>query len=260
MPDLELRLNKDVLTVAPLITWQLLDLGREEAECLEYLNLLDEELIRETHRRFRLAGANCSPTNTLKANRMALQQYGLEEALLDINQKGVKLAREAGFEHVLATVWLAETDALLEQVAALLTEAPDALWLVGEAEAEELNAAIDSIKNQTSLPIIAPAARAPEKTQGAEVIYAMGSPLQESLDEVRSLSQFYTEPLMICPDVGTPKGATKQQHTMALNQLIDSMADFALEARALGAQFIGTAPGSSPVYTGSASVVINYLR
>jgi len=255
MPDLELRLNKDVLTVAPLITWQLLDLDMDEVECMEYLNLMDEELILETHRRFKLAGANCTPTNTLWANRTALQQYGLEEALVDINQYGVRLAREVGFEHVLATVGLAETEVLLEQVAALLPESPDGLWLVGEGEEEELNAAIESIKSQTNLPLIAPAAKAPAKTQGADIIYAMGSPLQESLDEVRSLSQLYTEPLMICPDAGTPEGTTKQQRTMALNQLIDSMADFALEAKALGAQFIGTAPGSSPVFTGSASVV-----
>jgi len=271
MPDLELRLNKDVLTVAPLITWQLLDLDVDDNECLEYLNILDDELIQETHRRYKLAGANCTPTNTLRANRTALQQHGLADALVDINRRGVRLAREAGFEHILATVGLADPEVLSEQVAALLSENPDALWLVGEAEADELNAAISSIKAQTSLPLIAAAARessktadaasanAPSKTERADIIYAMGKPLQESLEELRSMLQRYTEPLMICPSINTPEGATEKQRTMALNQLIDDMADFTLEARALGAQFIGTAPGSSPVLTGSASVVLNYL-
>jgi len=259
MPDLRLRLNKDMLVVAPLLTWQLLDMDMDENECLEYLNILDEEVVRETHRRFRLAGAHCTCTNTLKANRINLQAFGLEEALVDVNRLGVQLAHEAGFEHVLATVCLAETEILLEQVAALLPEDPDAIWLVGKAEGDELNAAIDSIKNQTSLPLIAAAIDGSSKTQGADIIYTMGKTLEESLEELRSLTQHYTEPLMICPDVGRPEGATKKQRSMALNQLADNMTDFSLGARALGAQFVGTAPGSSPVLTGSASAVLSGL-
>jgi len=314
MPDLHLRLNKDVLTVAPLLTWQLLDLDLDTSECLEYLNVLDDELVQETHRRFKLAGAQCVCTNTLRANRTVLQQYGLEDALVDINRIGVRLAREAGFEHILATVSLADPEVLLEQVAALLSEDPDALWLVGEAEADDLNAAIDSIKAQTSIPLIAAAAKAPSKTKGkaaedpsitkgaaaqdssitkgkaaqdpsktkgeaaqdssitkgkaaqdpsitkgADIIYYMGKPTKESLEELRILSELYTNPLMVCPKVGRPEGATDKQRSLALNQLIDTMADFALEARALGAQFIGTAPGSSPAFTGSVSAVLSYL-
>ena len=258
MPDLKLRLKKDMLTVAPLLTWQLLDENMDEGECLEYLNVLDDELILDTHRRYKLAGAQCVCTNTLRANRIALQSYGLEEALADVNQMGVQLARAAGFEHVIATVSLAKAEVLSEQLAVLLAEDPDAIWLVGQADGEELNAAIVQIKSQTDLPLIA-AAAIDATTQGADIIYTMGKPLQDSLDDLRGLAQHYREPLMVCPDAGSPKGATKIQRSMDLNNLADAMADFALEARALGAQFVGTAPGALPVFTGTAAAVLTGL-
>jgi len=244
-----------MLVVAPLLTWRQLDEDMNEGECLEYLNILDDELILETYRRYKLAGAQCVCTNTLKANRTALQAFGLEDALVDINQAGVMIARDAGFEHIIATMSLAKEEDLLEQLAALLPEDPEAIWLIGNAEADELNAAIGSIKSQTDLPLIA-AAAANGITQGADIIYVMGASLKDSLDELRSLAQHYKEPLMICPDPGTPEGATKIQRNRAINNLADDMADFALEAQALGAQFVGTAPGSRPVFTGTAAAIL----
>jgi len=244
-----------MLVVAPLLTWQQLDEDMEEGECLEYLNILDDELILETYRRYKLAGAQCVCTNTLRANRTALQAFGLEEALVDINQMGVKIAKEAGFEHVIATMSLASEEVLLEQLAALLAEDPEAIWLAGEAEAEELNAAIEHIKSQTDLPLIA-AAAVDGVTEGADIIYAMGASLNVSLNELRNLTQHYKVPLMVCPNPGTPEGATKIQRNIALNNLADAMADFALEAQTLGAQFVGTTPGSLPVFTGTAAAIL----
>jgi len=321
MPDLNLRLNKDMLTVTPLFTAQMLEVELDDSECLEYLNILDDELVREAHRRFKLVGAHCTSTNTLRANRTILRLFGLEDALVDINRTGVQLAREAGFEHVLATVSLAEPEVLQEQVEALLSEDPDAIWLTtrgdrfcgssgmthgtcplgsstapgrpdpsvvgttapgrplvneatGETEVEVLKTAIECIKSLTNLPLIAPAASVvtasaaqaadtaelPEAKQGADIIYTSGKGLKESLEELRSLTRLSTVPLMLCPDPGKPAGSTRQQRSMELNQLIDNMVDFALEARQLGAQFIGTAPGSLTVFTGAASAVLSGLE
>ncbi|MDR2035209.1 MAG: homocysteine S-methyltransferase family protein [Coriobacteriales bacterium] len=280
MPDLKLRFHKDMLVVAPLFTGELLDPERGQSvplpnssrldlqnhndECLEFLNILDEDLIRETHRSFLLAGAQCAATNTLRANRPALQAYGLEDALTEINQKGVRLAREVGYEHILATVEILDPEILLEQIKILLPENPDALWLVGSAENPQLSAAIACIRELTDLPIIAPLGsclnqnneRGADKRNEADILYLMGDSLDKTLQELHRMTRRFAQPLMVCPHAGVPGGATKQQRNRSLCLLTDNLVNFALESRALGVQFVGTEPGSLPVFTGSASAVL----
>lgn len=275
MPDIRLRYHQDMLVVAPLFTRHLLDSELDGSECLEYFNILDDELVRETHRRFRLAGAHCTATNTLKANRVTLQAYGLEDALVDINRMGVKLAREVGFEHVLATVEYTEPEVLSEQIAALLPEHPDAIWLVGEGSAQgsdnevrsgdmqqtQLAAALSCIREQTNLPIIAAlsAAELLSSADDIDIIYSMGKTPKACLEELSRAAERFDQPLMACPDPGTPQGITRQQQSAMLGLLTDKMVTFALEARSLGAhgvQFVGIAPGGLPVFTGSVAAAL----
>jgi len=253
MPDLRLRFDKEMLVVAPLMTRQMLDSEISNDDCLEFFNILDDELVRETHRRYRLAGAQCTGTNTLYANRFSLEKHGLEDALVDINRMGVQLAREVGYEHILATVSLSSEEILLEQVEALLAEEPDALWLVGQATDLELRAALAAIRKLTDLPLIAATTLS---TEGADIEYLMGQSPQKTLESLQELNPKAATPLMVCPCLGSPEGATQQQRSAALSQRADHMADFALAARAKGAQFIGTAPGSSPVFTGAVAATL----
>ncbi|MCL2808128.1 MAG: homocysteine S-methyltransferase family protein [Coriobacteriia bacterium] len=254
MPDLSLRLNKDMLVVAPLFTRKLLDSQMHADDCLEYYNILDDELVREAHLRYRHAGAQCTPTNTLDANRSGLQEHGLEAALVDLNRLGVRLAREAGFEHVLATVRLAAEDVVLEQVAALLLEKPDAIWLIGSDEEHE--AIIAGIRELTDIPIITPVVEAFLEGQSADILCLMGEGREKSLASLGKLGGQTKAALMVCPLLSEPQYTTERQRRDALGTRADEMADFALEARLLGAQFIGTAAGSSPVLTGVAAATL----
>jgi len=261
MPDLTLRLNKDMLTVAPLLTLSLLDASFGGEECLEYFNILDADLVRETHRRFRVAGAECAPSNTLGAHRSALASFGLEDALVDINRAGVQRAREAGFEHVLAAVRISPADELEEQVEALLQEEPDALWLVGQADDPLCDLAIETVHALTDLPIMAPDSIDSERRQTA-IGYSMGLGLTDTRELLQqriraSTPESQAAPFMVCPDPGAPVGNNQRQLSASLGRLADTMIDFALEARALGVQFIGTAPGTSPVFTGAISAAIS---
>lgn len=58
------------------------------------LNLSRPELIRQIHREYLLAGAQILETNTFGANRLALGKHGCHKRVTDINQAGVRLARE----------------------------------------------------------------------------------------------------------------------------------------------------------------------
>lgn len=312
MADLGLRLGKDMLVVAPLLTLRLLDEDIDGSECLEFFNILDEDLVREAHWRFRTAGAQCVLTNTLRANRPGLERFGLEAALEDVNRAGVQLARQSGFEHIIAVVEATEAEVLCEQVEILSMESPDAFMLVEAADHSQLAASLEILRARTELPIFAPADTTPSEayaiasgtlaaesgaasgtiqSAGAEgmppgipslgvratsgipspragtaanasppgVAYNMGLGMRESLEMLRAYSSDLPRPFMICPDPGEPEGRNEAQRSLSQSRLADELVSFALEARALGVQFIGTSAGSSPVSTGAIYAAISGL-
>jgi len=62
--------------------------------CYDELNVSQPELITRAHRDYLEAGADIIESNTFGANRMALARHGYGDQVLDINQAGVRLARE----------------------------------------------------------------------------------------------------------------------------------------------------------------------
>lgn len=63
--------------------------------CFEMLNLTQPYLVQGIHRDYVRAGANIIETNTFGANRYKLAEYGYVESLDEINEAGVRLAKEA---------------------------------------------------------------------------------------------------------------------------------------------------------------------
>ncbi len=62
--------------------------------CYDELNLTQPEMVRSVHTEYLQAGAEVIETNTFGANRFRLEHYGLRDRLCEINQAGVRLARE----------------------------------------------------------------------------------------------------------------------------------------------------------------------
>src|SRR5690348_8600795 len=62
--------------------------------CFEELNLLMPVLVKEVHESYRSAGAEILETNTFGANSLRLAEFGLSEKCREINEAGVRLARE----------------------------------------------------------------------------------------------------------------------------------------------------------------------
>ncbi len=66
--------------------------------CFDELNLSAPQLVKEIHQEYARAGAEVLETNTFGGNRVRLSAFGFAERLRDINEAGVRLAREAAGE------------------------------------------------------------------------------------------------------------------------------------------------------------------
>ncbi len=78
--------------------------------CYDELNLSQPELVRGVHEEYLQAGAEIIETNTFGANALRLQRYGLQERVGEINQAGVRIARQAVqqlSEKQAGTAWVA---------------------------------------------------------------------------------------------------------------------------------------------------------
>ncbi len=200
------------------------------------------------------------------ANRIALETHGLEDALEDINRSGVRLAREVGFEHIIAVVAVAPDEALREQVDVLLSENPDAFLLAGSAENDELNQALSVMRELTALPVIAASANADilmsdvtgdgGETKRGQFSF---SPDEDKKRTAPLSSPSHHGPLMVCFTPDVPEGSNERQRAHTHQKAADDLFNLALQAQALGVQFIGTAPGSSPVFTGAISAAVGGL-
>src|ERR1700742_5233759 len=62
--------------------------------CYDELNLSQPELVRTVHAEYLQAGAEVIETNTFGANAFRLERYGLRDKVAQINQAGIKLARQ----------------------------------------------------------------------------------------------------------------------------------------------------------------------
>ncbi|MGN1153898.1 MAG: bifunctional homocysteine S-methyltransferase/methylenetetrahydrofolate reductase, partial [Candidatus Gastranaerophilaceae bacterium] len=73
--------------------------------CYDELNLINPDLIRNIHQGYVDAGADVILTNTFGANRIKLEKFGLADKVVEINQAGVRLAKEVNVDgYVLASV------------------------------------------------------------------------------------------------------------------------------------------------------------
>jgi methionine synthase / methylenetetrahydrofolate reductase(NADPH) len=63
--------------------------------CYDELNLSQPDLVRAVHEEYLQAGAEIIETNTFGANAFRLERPGLKDRVSDINQAGVRLARQA---------------------------------------------------------------------------------------------------------------------------------------------------------------------
>jgi homocysteine S-methyltransferase len=137
----------------------------------EIQNIKNPDIVVRIHREYIDAGAEIIQTNTFSANRFRLAQFHLEDKIVEINRRGVELAREAAGEAVYVAGSVGPTgkllepigklklskarDAFREQIEALVKTGVDLLILETFVSLNELDEALTAAKEITNLPIVA---------------------------------------------------------------------------------------------------------
>jgi methionine synthase / methylenetetrahydrofolate reductase (NADH) len=244
--------------------------------CPEEANLRAPESVVTLHTSFISAGADLIETNTFGANRHKLAQHYLEDEFDRINGAGVKLAREArdvsgrevfvagsiGPLGDLAVPAERRTELFAEQAALLDGRGVDLFMIETFYDLDELETAIEAVRGVSALPIVATltfdegaetlagvtAAEAGERLRPlklAAIGANHGAGLHAALAALESMGGDGGPPLAVLPNVGLASlsgGRVIYPHATP-----EYFAEFAAQARRLGARLIGGCCGTTPL-------------
>jgi 5-methyltetrahydrofolate--homocysteine methyltransferase len=281
MPDIMMRIGRDVLVVDGAMGTMLQRAGMPAGECPELLNVTNPEMIADVHRLYRFAGADCVTTNSFGGSAPKLAEYGLASRVAELNVAAVRIAQREGGPHVLADIgptgFVMEPlgpvtfdevfAAFAEQAAALASAGPDAIFIETMTDIAEARCAVLAAKSVTDLPVFASVTfglagrmdlSATDPETAAVVLEAAGADAvgmncglgpEQMLPLLRRMSAATTLPVFAQPNAGLPTldatGTTRFPGTPA------EMAAFAAAAREAGAAMVGSCCGSTPVFTGA---------
>jgi homocysteine S-methyltransferase len=244
--------------------------------CPEEANVRAPEAVVSLHVGYIRAGADLIETNTFGANRRKLATHYLEDEFEAINSTAVRLAREAreisGREVFIAGSIgplgelgerpAGEIGELFAEQAAVLEGRGAELFLVETFfDLDELESAIAAVRTVSSLPIVAlltfdeeaetlagvRAREAAQRLAGLEVAAIganHGAGPQAALAALEQMGQDGL-PLAAMPNIGLASlagGRVIYPHASP-----EYFAEFAAQARALGARIIGGCCGTTPV-------------
>jgi homocysteine S-methyltransferase len=240
--------------------------------CPEEANIRAPESVVSLHASFIAAGAELIETNTFGANRHKLRSRFLEDEVAAINEAGVKLAREAreisGRDvYVAGSIGplgegldKAERGPVFAEQAALLDGRGVDLFMVETFfDLDELTTAIEAVQGVSSLPIVAmltfdedaetfggvSARDAVERLADydlAAVGANHGAGLHAALAALEAMGN--GRPLAALPNVGL--ASLSGDRIIYPHATPEYFAEFAAQARALGARVIGGCCGTTP--------------
>ena len=279
------RLSSQVLLADGAMGTLIHDAGVPVGTCFDQLNLTNPELIGSIHRSYVNAGSDIIETNTWGANRFKLAEFGLEDQVRQINMRAVKLAREArevvgrevfvvgsvGPTHLASDLIDADElaqigPAFAEQIAALLEGGVDAICIETISDLAVMNAAIDAVRAESDLPIIASLAFLEDGTttggntisevvsaltaRGVDVIGANCSVgpnhmlgIVESITASVRQSDRPATPVSTMPNAGWPE---HRNGRFIFSSAPDYLGRFANEAAGFGARIVGGCCGTTP--------------
>ena len=244
--------------------------------CYDELNLRQPDLVRDIHREYVRAGAELLETNTFGANPVKLATYGLAADTERINTAAARLAREAAGARaaVLGAIGplgvrvepfgelsLDEARAMYaRQACGLAMGGVDGFILETFSDVAELGAAVQAVRAQSDLPILAqmtvgtdgkthygtdPAVFGPElAAMGVDVIGVNCSVGPHGvLEAVEKLARVVSLPISAQPNAGLPREVGDRKIYMASPEYMASYARRMVEA---GARFVGGCCGTTP--------------
>jgi methionine synthase I (cobalamin-dependent)/5,10-methylenetetrahydrofolate reductase len=256
--------------------------------CPEEANLRAPESVVDLHLGFIRAGAELIETNTFGANRRKLAALFLEHELESINSAGVKLARDArevSGRHVfiagsigpLGDVGDAEDarfGAFAEQAAVLEGRGVDVFMVETFYDLDELEQAVTAVRSVSSLPVVAlltfdedaetlagvkarDAANCLRRLDVAAMGANHGAGLQAALTALEQMGRD-GPPLAALPNLGLASlagGRVIYPHATP-----EYFAEFAAQARSLGAALVGGCCGTTPAEIASIRAALDEER
>ena len=207
--------------------------------CYDELNLSLPALIRDVHQDYLRAGAQILETNTYGANRKRLAGFGFAEKLRQINQAGVRIAKEVAQDQAfvagavgplgvrlepLGPVSFAEArDLFREQVAVLVEAGVDLIILETFRDLDELREAVLAVREAAGreMPLVAQVAieddgTLEDGTSAANIALALtqwpvdviglncSSGPRALLEAIEAMAPHTTKPLSVMPNAGLP--------------------------------------------------------
>jgi methionine synthase I (cobalamin-dependent) len=271
-----------LLVGGPVLTdgaWgtQLQERGLQAGECPDAWNLLYPERVEQVARAYVEAGSQVILTNTFRANRLALERYGLAERTADINRAGVEISRRAAAGKALVFASIGPSGRMLvageitedelvatfgEQARALEEAGADAIVVETMADLTEARLAVTAAL-ETGLPVVASmvfdSGRNKDRTMmgvtpeqaarelsavGAHVIGAnCGQGIAGYVEICRRLHAATDRPIWIKPNAGLPEMVGGKAVYRVTPAEFASYVPALLEA---GASFVGGCCGTTP--------------
>ena len=281
MPDIMMRLGREVLVIDGAMGTMLHRSGLPAGECPELLNITAPEMVGGVHSLYSLAGADCVSTNTFGGSRPKLEEYGYGDRVEEFNRAAVRIAKGCGSAHVLADIGPtglvleplgpAKFDELFaafaEQAAALAAENPDAIFIETMTDIAEARCAVLAAKSVTGLPVFASCTfglsgrmdiSGTDPETAAIVLEAAGADAialncglgpEQMLPLLARVVSATKLPVIAQPNAGLP--FLDDQGNTVFPGTPDDLAAFAVGARLAGAAAIGSCCGSTPAFTGA---------
>ena len=283
MPDIGLRLNKDMLVLSAPIDTTLARQGVDVDRDRELLSLIEPEAVHAAYRLEMITGAQCLVTNTTKITKARLTHVNMDDRAGEIAAAALAVTRSLKPQHILAEIGSTglpldassafslkqNRDQYAEAACAFGEEGFDAYFLNGMTHAADMQCALMGIRKQSdklvfasvtldaqgrlkgSIPDIAEAA-AMMAEYGADVVgFESAAPLCQVLETAQKLRQAVHVPLLVQLAVG--KNNPKQQRETAENPYFcpDTMIGAATQLRAAGVQFLRASGNATASYTGA---------
>jgi methionine synthase I (cobalamin-dependent) len=258
---------------------QLQSLGLPSGTCPDEWNLSHAELVEQVPRSYVEAGSQIVLTNTFRANRVALADYGLADQVKEINQAGGAISRRAAGTQARVFGSIGPSGKLLfadqvtedelrsafaEQAEALAESGVDALVIETMTDLAEAKLALAAARS-TGLPVVVsmvfdsgkdkdriltgltPEQIASELTAaGADGVGAnCGQGIAGYVNVCRRLRAATDRPIWIKANAGLPQIIGDQ---VVYETSADEFAEYAPALVAAGASFIGGCCGTDPDY------------
>ncbi len=257
----------------------------------DQLNLTDPHLVKAVHRDYIEAGAEVLETNTFGANAVKLQKHGLAEEVAAINRAGAELARRCADEAsgvlvagsmgplgkpVAPVGKIPQKEALQAfsvQAAGLLAGGVDLFVLETFIDLDEIVLAIQAIREQSDLPIVAlmtldstgmtAYGRTPEfiaETLSAQPVDVIGlncsTGPHKLLDGIRRMRGATDKPLAAFPNAGEPEMVEDRILYLATPEYF---AEYTKRMLQSGVSFVGGCCGTTPRHIRAMSAAIRAL-